>query len=84
MGLSLPLDKFSFRYPDADRVALLIQPELQDDADRWQFWQFQPTADHLIAVCAEGAAASCPVLCRSGPGAAVTPDFLRTSERARR
>jgi 4'-phosphopantetheinyl transferase len=80
MGLSLPLDKFSFHYPNEHRVALVIQPELQDDAARWQFWQFQPTAEHLVAVCAEVTAASSPVICASEPGSAnVIPTFLRRS-----
>jgi 4'-phosphopantetheinyl transferase len=84
MGLSLPLDKFSFHYPDANTVALVIHPELRDDAARWQFWQFQPTADHLIAVCAEVASASCPVLCGPAADTMVAPKFLRTSDRAHR
>jgi 4'-phosphopantetheinyl transferase len=80
MGLSLPLDRFSFHYPDAHSVALVIQPELRDDATRWQFWQFQPTAEHLIAVCAEVTQAWSPVICLSEPGSAyVIPTFLRRS-----
>jgi 4'-phosphopantetheinyl transferase len=53
MGLSLPLDKFSFHYPDDREVTLSICPELLDDPARWQLWQIQPTGQHLVAVCAE-------------------------------
>lgn len=53
MGLSLPLDKFSFHYAGDRDVALAIDPALGDDAARWHFWQFRPTADYLVALCAE-------------------------------
>jgi 4'-phosphopantetheinyl transferase len=53
MGLSLPLEQFSFDYPHERAVRISIQPQLLDDAQRWAFWQFRPTADHLLAVCAE-------------------------------
>ena len=62
MGLSLPLDKFSFQYPDAQAVEIAIDPELADDAARWQFWQFRPSPDYLVAVCAERTAAPSPRL----------------------
>jgi 4'-phosphopantetheinyl transferase len=53
MGLSLPLDKFSFYYPDDRAVEIAIHPELADHSTRWQFWQFRPTPEYLVAVCAE-------------------------------
>jgi 4'-phosphopantetheinyl transferase len=53
MGLSIPLDKFSFRYPNDRSVEISILPELGDDAARWQFWQFRPAPEYLVAVCAE-------------------------------
>ena len=53
MGLSLPLDKFSFHYPEDRTVRIAIDPDLADDGDRWQFWQFRPTPEYLVAVCAE-------------------------------
>ena len=62
MGLSLPLDKFSFHYPDDRSVELAIHPELADDSARWQFWQFQPSRDYLVAVCAERLGAQSPRL----------------------
>jgi 4'-phosphopantetheinyl transferase len=53
MGLSIPLDKFSFYFQHARDVKIAIQPELADCPERWMFWQFRPTSDDLVAVCAE-------------------------------
>lgn len=52
MGLSLPLDKFSFRFPHERAVGISIDPELNDDGNRWSFWQYRPTAEYLLALCA--------------------------------
>lgn len=62
MGLSLPLDKFSFHYPSDDAVGIAIDPELSDDAARWQFWQFRPAPEYLVALCLERAGAESPRL----------------------
>ena len=53
MGLSLPLDRFSFHYPNDHTVELAIHPELADEPARWQFWQFRPRLEYLVAICAE-------------------------------
>jgi 4'-phosphopantetheinyl transferase len=53
MGLSLPLDKFSFHYPGTGEVEMAIHPELRDHSSRWQFWQFRPGSQYLVAICAE-------------------------------
>jgi 4'-phosphopantetheinyl transferase len=53
MGLSLPLDKFGFHYADEQSVEIAIDGELSDDEARWQFWQFRPWPDYLVALCAE-------------------------------
>ena len=53
MGLSIPLDKFNFHFPDAHTVTFSTDPTLNDDPGRWAFWQFSPTPKHLLAVCAE-------------------------------
>jgi 4'-phosphopantetheinyl transferase len=53
MGLSLPLDKFGFHFPHRAAVAIEIHPELADEPARWQFWQFQPAPEYLVAICAE-------------------------------
>jgi 4'-phosphopantetheinyl transferase len=53
MGLSIPLDKFSFQYPHDGVVQIAIDPALADDPRRWKFWQFRPTPEYLVAVCAD-------------------------------
>jgi len=84
MGLSLPLDKFSFHYSGDHVVQIEISPELADDPARWQFWQFQPRPEYLVAVCAERAASqpralvvreSIPLLGEK----ICAPDYLRIS-----
>jgi len=62
MGLSLPLDKISFHYPDDRGVEITIDPKLADDSARWQFWQFRPGAEYLVAICAERVDAQSPRL----------------------
>ena len=52
MGLSIPLDQFSFHYPHERAVRIEIEPQL-NDSNRWAFWQFRPTTEHLLALCAE-------------------------------
>ena len=64
MGLSLPLDQFGFHYADDFSVALSIDPVLADDPTRWQFWQFQPAAEYLVAVCAERTTPAARLLAR--------------------
>lgn len=51
MGLSLPLDGFAFSYPTDDAIALAIDPTLSDDPARWEFWQWHPIDDCLVALC---------------------------------
>lgn len=53
MGFVLPVDRFSFHFVDDHAIDFVINPELGDDSSRWQFWQFRPTSEHLLAVCAE-------------------------------
>lgn len=85
MGLSLPLDKFSFQYPDDRAVEIAIHPELGDDAARWQFWQFRAASDYLVAICAERAGVESPrvIVRQAVPMLSEEPfpfEFLRVSE----
>ena len=83
MGLSLPLDKFSFQYPNDGAVQLSICPELNDDAARWRLWQFRPRAEYLVAVCAQRTRASTLIVRQVVPMLSermLAPRFLRTSE----
>jgi 4'-phosphopantetheinyl transferase len=84
MGLSLPLDKFSFYYPHDRAVEIAIDPELADDAARWQFWQFRPRPEYLVAICAERVGNKPPMLIvkQAVPmesEESFTPEFLRLS-----
>ena len=51
LGLSLPLQKFSFDIHADRTVSLSVDPSIGDTASRWQFWQFRPSRDHVAAVC---------------------------------
>jgi len=51
LGLSLPLDRFSF-FLEAERPPRIeIDPALGDQGADWQFVQLQPTPRHLLALC---------------------------------
>lgn len=52
MGLSIPLDQFSFHFPQEGRVRMMMDMRLGDSPSRWQFWQLQPAPEYLVAVCA--------------------------------
>jgi 4'-phosphopantetheinyl transferase len=43
-GLSIPLSKFSFRFQANKLMGFSVHPDLQDDAECWQFWRI-PLAD---------------------------------------
>jgi 4'-phosphopantetheinyl transferase len=83
IGLSLPLDRFSFEFPDEGVVSLAIHSDLADDPARWQFWQFQPTPKYLVAVCAERADAASSLTVRTvrvgSSDEIVRPTILRIS-----
>jgi 4'-phosphopantetheinyl transferase len=50
MGLSLPLNQFSFHLSDNKPVRISFNPELQDNPNLWQFWTLQPTLEHKLAI----------------------------------
>lgn len=62
MGLSIPLDQFSFHFMAQNRVSLSINLQLKDDPSRWKFWQLRPSESHLTAVCAEHCGNGCKQL----------------------
>jgi 4'-phosphopantetheinyl transferase len=88
MGLSIPLDKFSVQCPGDGAVQIVIDPELADDPERWQFWQFWPTPEYLVAVCAERVEIGFPALVVKktipmGLEKSIVPVFTRTSGNTR-
>lgn len=55
MGLQIPLDSFSFALDNTNggiEFALADSRANDEAARRWQFWQLQPTREHLVALCA--------------------------------
>ena len=50
MGLSIPLEQFSFDLANEGEILIDIDPRQQDDPKRWQFWRFKPSNEHQIAV----------------------------------
>lgn len=62
MGLSIPLDKFTFSYPSDATVVLETDADLDDAPQRWMFWQLQPDPDYLLALCLEQRSAAVPRL----------------------
>ncbi|MBO0798715.1 MAG: hypothetical protein J2P31_07810, partial [Blastocatellia bacterium] len=66
-------------------VMIAIDPELADEPHRWQFWQFRPRQEYLVAVCAERIDAGSPSLIvrQAIPMESektLVPEFLRVSE----
>ncbi len=53
MGLSIPLDSFSFEFPTEETPRLSVDASQNDDAERWRFWQLELPGQYLMAVCAE-------------------------------
>ena len=51
MGMSIPLNQFSFGFGAGGHIAMHVQPALGDMAARWRFWQWRQAAA-LVAVCA--------------------------------
>jgi 4'-phosphopantetheinyl transferase len=50
LGLSLPLDQFSFDLRDPGFVRVVFDPRLRDRPSHWQFRTFRPTPRHQVAV----------------------------------
>jgi 4'-phosphopantetheinyl transferase len=50
-GLSLGLASFGFDLGQPKRISAWFRPEVEDAAPHWQFWQFNPSSDHVAAVC---------------------------------
>ena len=50
MGLSLPLEQFTFHLLEHEPLHISFDSKLRDDPNRWQFWLLQPTAHHKAAI----------------------------------
>ena len=61
MGLSIPLDHFSFDLRD-DGIDISIHPDQHDRPERWRFWQMSLGPGYLGALCAERMSREAPLL----------------------
>jgi 4'-phosphopantetheinyl transferase len=52
-GLSTSLDLFSFDLATDSTIEFSRSPQLHDGRSDWFFWLFQPSAEHVVAICAE-------------------------------
>ncbi|OQY54731.1 MAG: 4-phosphopantetheinyl transferase [Candidatus Parabeggiatoa sp. nov. 2] len=50
MGLSLPLELFTFHISEHEPLRISFDAKLRDDPSRWQFWLLQPTPHHKVAI----------------------------------
>ena len=55
LGLSLPLDQFSFHVSDHEPIRISFDQGFDDNPQRWKFFLFKPTTSHraAITVCDE-------------------------------
>lgn len=49
-GLYIPLDEFCFSYPSFDTIDIDFSTYRHDDPTNWQFWQIQPSKQHLVSL----------------------------------
>lgn len=54
MGLSIPLDHFSYSFSPNGKISIEFTPERQDIPELWQFWQICPSNRHKISVAMKG------------------------------
>lgn len=50
MGLSIPLNSFSYSFPAKEKIAISFSPERNDSPDNWQFRQFNLFNTYKIAI----------------------------------
>ncbi len=62
MGLSIPLDQFSFSFPDEQDIRIEFHSGVKDIPSNWWFSLLKPTPDHLISICVQRTSAVPPQL----------------------
>ncbi len=50
MGLSLPLNRFSFHRSTQSTIHIDFTPDFDDHPQHWQFLRYQPTDQHILSV----------------------------------
>lgn len=53
MGLSIPLNEFSFRLPCDGSIRLDMDASLGDSPQRWMFYQYRPLPSHILSLAVE-------------------------------
>ncbi len=53
MGLSIPLEQFSFHLQHEGKIAVSFDRVLNDRPSRWNFWQYRVSPDWLLSICVE-------------------------------
>ena len=53
LGLSLPLDQFSFDLTKPESIGIAFDPKLEDDPNRWQFQRIDLGSRHPAAIAIE-------------------------------
>ncbi|MGP8270505.1 MAG: 4'-phosphopantetheinyl transferase family protein [Terracidiphilus sp.] len=66
MGLSLPMKKFSFLFGGTEGIRLELDPDLNDQPERWRFCSLHH-AGHRIALMVERASAPKLLICETSP-----------------
>lgn len=54
MGLAIPLNHFSFSFPQQGKIGIDFKPERSDQAEYWQFWQIHPNDTHKVSMAIKG------------------------------
>jgi 4'-phosphopantetheinyl transferase len=85
IGLSMPLDRFSFGFPTDTKIAFSVDKDLGDDATYWRFWQYYPADEYVVAICVERVSDEAPevlatsIIPATGEARFELPDWRRRS-----
>jgi 4'-phosphopantetheinyl transferase len=50
MGLSIPLDHFSYSFPGRGEIAISFEQDRDDNPEKWRFWHVCPNDIHKVSV----------------------------------
>ena len=50
LGLAIPLRQFSYAFPTAGQIEITFDKSRQDDATRWQVWQFDVPGNYQLSL----------------------------------
>lgn len=53
MLLSLPLDQFSFSFPDDNKIAIKFSIDSHENTANWKFWQIKLCEGYILALAAK-------------------------------